>query len=172
MANEVVFEDFTLKVEAALNEAAIAFLHEAGGELDAEVKRNMDSLPGQWFAQQKNSWEYKVDESKGEAIVGNPLESALWTEFGTGEYALNKDGRKGYWVYVKGSSDSDSSISSGHQYTKDEARRIVAMMRKDGLDAHYTKGQTPKRPLFKAFSTKKAALIKRAESIFSNKLGG
>ena len=163
----VHFTDNSVHVKKALEEAAIAYLYEAGGELEAQTKRNMP--PGQWFAQQKGQWKYVVDESKKEAVVGNPMEQSLWTEFGTGEHAINGDGRKGYWVYVKGSVGSTSS-TGGKQYTLEEAKRIVAMMRADGLDAHYTKGQTAKRPLFNAFTSLKSALIRRAEDVLKARM--
>jgi hypothetical protein len=127
--------------------------------------------PGHWNAQIKNAWTHKIDESKGVATIGNPLEPSLWTEFGTGEFALHGDGRKGYWVYVKDSSSGMSknySYKGGKSYTLEEAKQIVAMMRDDGLDAHYTKGQTAKRPLHKAF-TKLKPTIKR---MFEDGIGG
>ena len=159
----VRFTDNSARVKAILNEACIAYLYEAAGEIDAQTKRNVPT-GGDYYSQQKNSWTYRVDESKGEAVVGNPLESSLWTEFGTGDFALNGDGRKGYWVYVKDGSTGARSTNS-KSYTLDEAKRIVAMMRADGLDAHYTHGQPPKRPLFKAFQSLKPALQKRAQQI-------
>ena len=163
----VQFTDNSAQVKAALDAAVIAYLHEAGGELEAQTKRNMPS--GQWFAQQKGQWAYKVDESKKEAVIGNPMEQSLWTEFGTGENAINGDGRKGYWVYVKGSGGSSSS-TGGKQYTLQEAKQIVAMMRSEGLDAHYTKGQKAKRPLFNAFNSLKSALIRRAEDVLKARM--
>jgi hypothetical protein len=163
----VEFTDNSIKVKAALDDAAIAFLYEIGGEAEAQVKRNVP--PGQWYAQQKNNWTYKVDESKHEAIIGNPMQQSLWTEYGTGEFALHGDGRKGYWVYVKGSDGSESS-HGGKSYTLSEAKRIVAMMRGDGLDAHYTKGQEAKRPLFKALESIKGVIEARAKTIFSGRM--
>lgn len=91
----VKFTDNSAKVKGALNDAVIAYLHEAGGELEAQVKRNSRVGSGQL----KNSWAYTVDESKGETTVGSPLENAIWEEFGTGEYALHGDGRKNGWYY-------------------------------------------------------------------------
>lgn len=170
MADGVEFHDFSIQVKDALESACISFLHEAAGELEAQTKRNFDQLSGQWHAQQKNAWEYHVDESKLEATVGNPMQQAIWTEFGTGEYAANGDGRKGYWVYVKGDEGSANVSTGGKSYTLEEAKRIVAMMRADGLDAHLTKGQKPKRPFQNAFTTVKPKIIKRAETIFGNKL--
>lgn len=94
------FEDYSMQVKAALNNAIIAFLHEAAGEVESQVKRNTPVDTGQL----KGSWDYKVDEHKGEAVIGSPLENAIWNEFGTGQYALHGDGRKTPWKYqdVKG----------------------------------------------------------------------
>lgn len=77
MAN-VEFTNNSAQVRAALNDAAKAYLYEAGGELEAQVKRNTKVGSGQL----KNSWTYRVDESKGECTVGSPLENAIWEEFG------------------------------------------------------------------------------------------
>lgn len=94
------FEDYSMQVKAALNNAIIAFLHEAAGELESQVKRNTPVDTGQL----KSSWGYKVDESAQKATIGSPLENAIWNEFGTGQYALHGDGRKTPWKYqdVKG----------------------------------------------------------------------
>lgn len=134
----VEFKDNSMKVKATLNEAAISYLYEAAGEIESQVKRNTRVDTGQL----KSSWTYNVDESKGEAVVGSPLENAIWEEFGTGEYAVNGDGRKGGWTY---------------QDAKGEW--------------HYTKGKTPSRAFFSAFNKLKAALIKRAEEVLKAKMG-
>ena len=91
----VEFQNNALRVKAELNEKTIAWLYEASGELEAQVKRNTKVGTGQL----KNSWTYKVDEKNGEAEVGSPLENAIWEEFGTGLYALHGDGRKTPWTY-------------------------------------------------------------------------
>ena len=36
----VLFEDNSIRVKEALNEAIIAYLHEAAGEVEAQAKRN------------------------------------------------------------------------------------------------------------------------------------
>ena len=93
------FEDNRLKVKEALFDAGEAFLHEACGELQARTQRNsrVDT------SQTKGSYEYNISGSfmAGEQYgqVGSNLENAIWEEFGTGEYALHGDGRKGGWVY-------------------------------------------------------------------------
>ncbi len=133
----VNFKDNRIEVVAALDDAAIAFLYEAAGELQAAVKRNTAVKTGQL----KNSWDYVVDESKKEATIGSPLQNAIWEEFGTGEYALNGDGRKGGWKYV------------------DEQG-----------EGHFTYGKKPKRALSNAFTSKQSQIIKRAESLFKEGL--
>ncbi len=82
-------------VKDAIEKNAVAFLHEAAGEFESQVKRNTAVDTGQL----KGSWAYTVDEGKLEAQIGSPLENAIWEEFGTGEYALHGDGRKTPWKY-------------------------------------------------------------------------
>lgn len=165
------FEDNRVAVKNALHDAGVAFLHEAAGELEAKTKRNVPRK-GVWFTQQKNSWRHEVDEDKMEAVVGNPQENALWTEFGTGEQSIiPKGGRRGWWVYVRDNgSDSGGSYTykGGKAYTFEEAKRVVAMLRSDGLDAHMTKGQKAHRPLHNAY----IALKPKLERIARNKYGG
>jgi hypothetical protein len=43
-------------------------------------------------------------------------------------------------------------------------------LREKGLDAHYTKGQQPRRMLHNAFETKKAAIIRRAEQVLKGRM--
>lgn len=95
MANDVMFTDHSLDVISKIRENIIAGLHEAAGELTAQVQRNTRVATGQL----KNSWEYVVDESEMKATVGSPLQNAIWEEFGTGIQALNGDGRKTAWRY-------------------------------------------------------------------------
>lgn len=163
----VTFTDNSAKVKAALDETSIAYLYEAAGELEAQTKRN--SRPIKYGRHDvKNSWQYKVDEDAGEAKIGSPLEAAYWEELGTGEYALNKDGRKGWWVYVEG---NDTPSSNQKMYTEAEAKQTAAFLQSKGLDAHATKGTKANRPLFSAFTSLKTALIRRAEEILKVRMG-
>ncbi len=91
----VEFKDYSVQVKGALSDAGKQWLMEAAGELEAQVKRNTRVDTGQL----KNSWTYNIDEAAQEAKVGSPLENAIWEEFGTGQYALNGDGRKTAWMY-------------------------------------------------------------------------
>lgn len=133
----VKFTDNSAKVKGALNDAIVAYLYEAGGELEAQVKRNSKVGSGQL----KNSWTHKVDETKGICTVGSPLENAIWEEFGTGEFALHGDGRKGGWIY------------------KDEENKW-----------HHTFGKKPHRAFQNAFNSLKTALIRRAEEVLKGRM--
>ena len=135
------FEDNRVRVKQALFDAGEAFLHEAAGELQARTRRNSRVDTGQT----KGSYEYKIDAGAEEQTcqIGSNLENAIWEEFGTGEYALHGDGRKGGWIY---------------QTPKGEF--------------YYTKGKTPNRPLHNAFTALKNKLIRRYGEILKSKIGG
>ena len=164
MAAKVEFQDFSIQVKEALEGAAIQWLEEASNELQSQAIRNSE-----FSTDVKNNWKHVVDESKQVATIGNTLELAIWTELGTGEYALEGKGRKGYWVYVKGNSSVKES-QPGRARTLEEAKRAVAILRDQGLEAYYTKGQRPRRMLHNAFESKKAAIIRRAEQVFKGRL--
>lgn len=129
----VEFTDNRIEVKGVLESAAIAFLNEAAGEVQSVAQRNSRVKTGQT----RGSYEYQVDENGLEAEVGSGLENAIWEEFGTGEYALNGDGRKGGWTY-----------------------------RDEKGEYRHTFGKTPNRPLYNAFVATKDKIIKIAEEKF------
>jgi len=166
------FIDNSENIKGLIDEAGYQYLYSCCIEMEAQTKQNMP--PGKWYSNIKEKWSYKIDEAKGEAIIGNPMEASLWVEFGTGEHALHNDGRKGYWVYVNdGSGKAPHSYvyKGGKTYTLAEAKKIVAFMRSKGLDAHCTNGQEPKRPFWHAFQTKKGLISKLAEQALAERLG-
>jgi hypothetical protein len=161
---KVEFHDYTIKVKEAIADIAFSSLEEAAGELESQVKRNTRVAS----SDTKNSWKHRVTGSmmadQYEAQIGSPLENAIWEEFGTGEHALDGKGRRGgYWVYVKGSSKKSKT---GKTYTLQEAKRVVAIMRKKGLDAYYTNGKKPSRALYKAYTSMKNKIIKMIQDRF------
>ena len=93
----VKFVDNTLKVIDKTENAIEAVLLEVAAELVSQTSENSRVKTGQL----KNSWKATVKKKgKGfEAVIGSPLENAVWEEFGTGEYALEGNGRKGGWLY-------------------------------------------------------------------------
>ena len=115
MAN-VEFTDFSVRVSEAIDDAVIAFLHEASAEIVTETQNNVPVDTGQL----KGSWTYQVDESAQEARIGSPLENAIWNEFGTGIYAANGDGRKTPWGYkdAKGVTHFTKGKKAQHSFQK------------------------------------------------------
>lgn len=161
MANEVQFKDFSIEVGEALNETTLAWLYEVAGEVGAHAQRNcaMEDDAGK---QLKGSYGFLVDKDKGVATVGTPLEAGYWEEFGTGSYADTtknggKQGRPGWWVYVKGQQSGNKS--SAQYRDKEEAQAIADSMRADGLDAYATNGRKPNYTLEKAFTATKNPAI-------------
>ena len=134
---EVEFKDYSVEVKEALSAIAYKTMEEVGGELEAQVKRNTAVDTGQT----KNSWTHTVKGSMmaGEyrTTVGSPMQNAIWEEFGTGEYALNGNGRKGGWSY-----QDDYGVW------------------------HHTMGKHPRRPLWRTYTSLKNKLIKHIQNAF------
>lgn len=148
----VEFKDFSINVKTTLNETTIAWLYEAANEVTSHAKRNCSMTDDS--GQLKGSYSNVVNEGKGEAKVGSPLESAYWEEWGTGEYAAHGDGRKGWWVYsdkVKG--------NGGKTRTESQAKAIAA----SDPSLHATNGREPHYTLEKAFTTNQPKLIAQLE---------
>lgn len=155
----IQFEDNRVQVKAAIDNAISAFLHEAGGEIQARTVRNSRTDTGQT----KGSYEYKVNESARECQIGSNLENAIWEEFGTGEYALKGNGRKGAWyVPVDTYTGSKKPTYNG---------KVVIVYGKNGKKFYKTNGKTPNRPLDNAFKSLKTKLIKRFGQILTDKIG-
>ena len=92
----VKFEDNSVKVINAINEAVSNALEEVGGEMESQVKRYTKVKTGKT----KASWTHQVDEHNKVVYIGSNYENAIWEEFGTGIYAQNGNGRKDVpWVY-------------------------------------------------------------------------
>lgn len=130
---KVKFEDFTATVQGVMDDTIYTVLEECAGELESQTKRNTAVDTGKT----KNSWRHKVGQTGTEfsATVGSDYENAIWEEFGTGEYALNGDGRKGGWAYIDP---------------------------KTG-DRIWTRGKHPRRAFWNAYTALKNAIIKRIQ---------
>lgn len=163
----VEFHDFSIKVNEALEETAIAYLHDAASELLNETIDNTNQGVKYKGKEATSLWKYVVDEREKKATVGSPEEAAYWEEFGTGEHALHGNGRKGWWVYVEG---NDSPKSNQKYYTEKEAKQAAAGLRSQGLEAHATNGRKPNRPLHRAYAAKKATIIRMAKETFGERL--
>lgn len=133
MGIETHMEDNRGDVESTFRQLAVAWLHEVCGELASAVRNNQRVRTGRT----RQSWRYVVDEDKLEGCIASDAENAVYEEFGTGEYALNGNGRKGGWFY------------------KDEK----------GI-GHFTRGKRPQRPLYKAYMALKNVIIASAQERF------
>lgn len=134
MASKVEFHDYTIKVKEAMDDGIIAVLEECAGELESQAKRNSRVDTGKT----KNSFRHKVVDSEHTAYIGSDDENAIWEEFGTGEYALNCDGRKGGWAY--------EDPKTG--------------------ETIWTYGKTPSRAFWNAYTTMKDKIINRIQNFF------
>lgn len=136
------YKHYSGKVKTAMTNLAQTVLEEVGGEIESQVKDNT-RVAKEGGGKTKNSWTHTVDSYDLEHIVevGSPEENAIWEEFGTGEHALNGDGRKGGWFYV------------------DEQGK-----------GHFTHGKTPTRALQKAYDSLKNKVIRRIQNVFKGGL--
>ena len=167
MSKPFEFIDFTVKVTEAMNDALIAALDEAAGELHAKTVRN--SRQGYEYGDILATalWEYELDADNLKASVGSKHEAGYWEEFGTGSHAQNGDGRKGWWVYIEGGSGYEGKTNTYH--TKEEAEKMAKYIKKEyGLTAIATDGIEPNTPLQRAFKSGKPVV----ERIFEAKLKG
>jgi hypothetical protein len=136
-----------------LKEQAVQFLYEAGGELLTQVTRNVPVDSGDL----KGSFKLIVDEDELVAYVGSPQENAIWTEFGTGEYAVNGDGRKGAW-YVP----VDKVVGKSKPTYEGKLTIVYGKNKK----AYYkTDGKQPTRYFTNAYDKVKPKIERRLKSI-------
>jgi HK97 gp10 family phage protein len=128
---KVEFIDNTIQVKEAIDNKINAVLEECAGELESQVKRNTRVDTGKT----KSSFRHSVDDGNHVATVGSTDENAIWEELGTGEYALNGNGRKGGWKYVD---------EEGH--------------------GHFTMGKKPSRAMWNAYTALKSKIINRIQN--------
>lgn len=136
MGVNVKFEDYKINVLAKLDQKAVIFLEEAKGSLQSQASRNSPEKEG--TLKQSFQTDSFVDEAEKTAYIGSSLEYAKWQEFGTGEYALNGNGRKGGWLYKD-------------PYTGEKV---------------FTRGNHPRRMLYHAYEQKKSTVINCAKQVF------
>ena len=138
----VTLTDNTDLVRRAADEAIQRALERVGQFVEDEAKLELQKDPPRIdTGALRNSITHTV---KGRTdIVGTNLKYGIYVHEGTGKY--NSSGSTGdkYWVYVL--NGNQSGAGSGKRYTYQEARRIVAILKSKGLDAHMTNGMKPNR---------------------------
>lgn len=161
MSASVKFEDNRIEVMGKINDAISAWLEEASGEIESQAKRNtpVGKIAG---GNTKQNWKHEVNENAHSAVVGNMLETAIWLELGTGDYALNDDGRKGGWYILIGEGPGEISQSVVDAYG------FTVVNGKDGKQFVHTYGMKPKRILHNSVENLKGKLKRRFEQIMSN----
>ena len=132
------FEDNTVIIKKIANDAIEASLLEASAELVSQTARNTRVDTGKT----KGSWAANTQKTADgyEATIGSPEENAIWEEFGTGQHALNGDGRKGGWAY--------EDPKTG--------------------ETVWTYGKKPSRAFWKAFTKTKPKIIKHFQDKFGS----
>lgn len=148
-------------ISEEVKKVALQWLEETSGEIESQAKRNTRVDSGST----KNSWTHKTHAGLMEAVTGSANINAMYEEYGTGEYAVNGDGRQGYWVFVKGGGGSGST-TKGKTYSLGEAKRAMAILRSKGLDAYYTRGKPPNPALKDAWN----AVTPKAKKALAQKL--
>lgn len=131
---KITLEDHSAEVLNALDAAVLRALTSCG----LQAEKNAKNLCPTDTSNLKNSITSTVVEVEKAAYVGTPVEYSTYVELGTGVHSPTPT--SGYWVYVVGN-ESKKSRTPGKRYTFEEAKRIVAILRRKGLDAHMTDGR-------------------------------
>lgn len=130
----IIEEDHSDEVLRELEHKIKAALTACGQQAQSHAQQNVAAAGRVDTGKLQNGMESKV---KGDTCyVGTNVEYAAYHELGTGIYA----GGSGWWVYVPGGGGGGGS---GKRYTREEAAKIVARMRAQGIDAHMTQGIAP-----------------------------
>lgn len=162
----VEFEDYRIQVKAALNDVTRAWLYTWANEIASNAKEKC-KMDGDAGVQLRKSYKANVDDGKGEAQIGSPLESAYWEEYGTGEHAVDKSkSRKGWWVYTPGNPGPKGYQSKVYK-SYEEAQSAADWIRwKYKKAAVATNGRDPQYTLQNAFKN----VAPKAKADLENKL--
>lgn len=98
MANNFKFEDNSKKIKAHLNNTTLKALKEAAMVVESAAKALAPHPTGE--LRDKIDHEIKPQRNMSVAQIGSPTDYSVYVEFGTGEHAENRNGRKGGWGYV------------------------------------------------------------------------
>ena len=152
----IEFENNTDEIIEEMRHKALAWLEEAGGQIQTQVASNSRRASGETAG----SFQHKVDEESMVCSIGSSLENAVWEEFGTGEYALHGDGRAGAWyVPVKSYTGKKKPTFNG---------KVVIVHGKNGVDFYKTNGKRGTRALFNAFNSMKPEIVNNAKIDFKD----
>lgn len=157
--SDIRIETHEREVTQAIREALLALLEEAGGEVETQAAANSPVASSQL----KGNWQHIVDGGEMKVTIGNTTEHSIYMEMGTGEYAVEGNGRKGGWYIPIGGGVSEGT-----------ANRYgwPIVYGKDGKKFAFTRGARPRRMLFNAMQDMAGAIQARANEIIRGRLGG
>lgn len=139
---EIEIVDNSEKALEEFKAACLRALERCGSQAEGYAKDLVSVVTGNL----QNSITHQVDEAETAVYIGTNSEYGPYVELGTGKY-YKGGGRSGWWVYVDGES-SKKTPKNLKTYTYEEAKRIMAILRSKGLDAHMTEGR-PASPYLK-----------------------
>ena len=148
-----MFQNNSAQVISSLHDICVEWLYEIAEEVEAQTKRNCDNGAVD-TGQLRGSYTYEIDEYNLSGKVGSPLENAVWSEFGTGNYAQYGNGRKTPWyVPVAGYTGKKRPTYNG---------KVVVVHTKNG-DFYKTNGKRPHRMMQRAYDSVKNKAQKALE---------
>lgn len=140
-------------VEKDLRNRLENFIEEATSELESQIVKNTAVDEGEL----KLSWEHRVDKVNLTGIIGSSKQNAIWEEYGTGNYAVNDDGRKTPWYIPV------DEVEGTHKPTyKGE---VTIVYGKNGMAFYKTDGKRAKRMVFQAYSSLNPKIQRRLKEI-------
>lgn len=154
------FAELKAKVPVALEMVGLQAENYAKDNIKAAGRKNTGAMI--------NMTTHTVKDN--EVYVGNNLMYAVYNELGTGTYATNGNGRKGWWVYVAGQDEKTAAAhrntaSTSRIYSKSEAYVIMMSLRKKGLNAYMTQGIKPIHFLQKAVEEHQSEYWRMIETV-------
>lgn len=137
-----VLSELDRRIYTALEACGINAVSHAQVNIDRGVPRH----GGSWYRSRgehglKGTISHLTKLNEKTVYVGTNADHAIYNEYGTGKYASNGNGRKGWWVYVPNSNVRGKGRNK--TYTKQQAFNICKLLRAKGLDAHATEGMEP-----------------------------
>lgn len=133
----VRFINNRVAVQREIDSRIEAFIHDVKDSLSGQAGDNCKRVTGQLAKSYQDDSHVEINKHTATAYIGSSVEHSIYYELGTGEYALHGNGRQTGWVY----------------YDPIKQKFI------------YTKGQTPKRPLYRAYIQKKDQIKRVAEDL-------
>ena len=158
--NDIRIETHEREVTQAIRDALLAFLEEAGGEVETQAAANSPVASSQL----KGNWDHRIDAGEMKVEIGNTTQHSIYMEFGTGEYAVEGNGRKGGWHIPIGSGGVSEGTANQYGWPIKHG--------KDGKKFAFTRGARPRRMLYNAMKDMAAAIQARANESIRGRLGG